>query len=429
MRVFDCRHATGLALIAALGALAAQAQPVKVEIKREQGQFRLYRGGKPFFVKGAVWVGDQKEKFPLSGIVERGGNAVRSRPPLIEEAARAGLTVLVNLPMKMEWADKFDYDNQDAVRAQFEEVKKIVLQYKDHPAVLMWSIGNELSVRYTNHKVWDAVNQVARMIHEVDPNHPALTVVGGLREVEELRTRCPDLDLLGVNNYKGVEKVPAQLRANGWEKPYVITEWGPSGDWQMPQTSWKASIEETSTEKAERYLERYQNVMLKDTERCLGSFVFIWQWRHERTQTWYGMFLESGERTEAVNVMQYVWSGKWPANRAPRLQPLTIDSKAAAENVTVAPGSEHAAIARAEDPEKDALRLEWQVLAEVAPAGYAGRGEQRSTPIPGLIGAAAEGGRVTFRAPEQEGAYRLFVFVRDGKGNGATANIPFQVRR
>lgn len=30
---------------------------------------------------------------------------------------------------------------------------------------------------------------------------------------------------------------------------------------------------------------------------------------------------------------------------------------------------------------------------------------------------------------EQEGAYRVFVFVRDGKGNGATANILFLVQR
>jgi hypothetical protein len=428
MRTFRWQSWLGFIAVALLGAVAGRAQPVKVEIKHEQGKFQLYRGGKPYFVKGAVYVGDQKQKFPLREIAARGGNSIRSGPAMIAEAGQAGLTVLVNLPMKMEYADKFDYDDEEAVRRQFEQVKKRVLEYKDHPAVLMWSIGNELSERYTNRKVWDAVNQVARMIHEVDPNHPAMTVVGGLREAREIRSRCPDLDLLGVNNYKEVETVPAQLRANGWEKPYVVTEWGPSGDWQVPQTSWKASIEETSSEKAERYLERYRNVMLKDTERCLGSYVFIWQWRHERTQTWYGMFLESGERTEAVNVMQYVWSGQWPANRAPRVEPLAIDGKAAAENVVVKPGSLHVASLQAEDPERDALAFEWQVLAEVTRAGYAGRGEQPSKPIPGLIG-KAEGGRVTFTAPEQDGAYRVFVFVRDGRGNGATANIPFLVQR
>jgi hypothetical protein len=427
MIVLRLNRLTQFALAACLGTASGVADPVKVEIRREQGQFRLYRAGKPYFIKGAVYVGDQKDKFPLAGIVERGGNSIRSRPAMLDEAHRAGLTVLVNLPMRMEWADKFDYDDEEAVQRQFEQVKTVVLQYKDHPAVLLWSIGNELSVRYTNRRVWDAVNQVARMIHEVDPNHPAMTVVGDWNDVAEIRRRCPDLDLLGMNNYRTVERVPAQLRAAGWDKPYVVTEWGPSGDWQVPQTSWKASIEETSTEKAQRYHDRYRNVMLKDTELCLGSYVFIWQWRKERTQSWYGMFLESGERTEAVNVMQFLWSGSWPGNRAPRVTPLRIDGKAAAENVVLEASTLHDAMVEVEDPDRDATSIEWQVLPEVTRAGYAGRGEQHAQPIPGLLG-KSEGGRITFSAPKQDGPYRLFVFVRDGKGNGATANIPFLVR-
>jgi hypothetical protein len=53
----------------------------------------------------------------------------------------------------------------------------------------------------------------------------------------------------------------------------------------------------------------------------------------------YGMFLESGERTEAVNVMQYAWTGRWPANRAPRVEGLRIDGLAAAASVTLKPAS------------------------------------------------------------------------------------------
>ena len=129
-----------------------------------------------------------------------------------------------------------------------------------------------------------------------------------------------------------------------------------------------------------------------------------------------------------MSIMEYLWSGKWPSNRAPRVAGLAIDGKAAGENVTMKPGSEHVAVLKAEDPEGDALRFEWQILAEVAPAGYAGRGELPSQPIAGLVG-TAEAGRVVFNAPMKDGAYRLFVFVRDGKGNGATANIPFLVQR
>jgi hypothetical protein len=417
---------------AAQAGAANPAGPAKVEIRKEDGGFRLYREGRPYFIKGAVYGGDPNGQFPMKDLAARGANSVRaSGARILDEAQRLGIAVLVNLPMRMESVHKFDYSNPQAVRQQFEEMKKRVMDLKDHPAVLMWAIGNELSVDYKDRNVWNAVNDVAKLIHEVDPNHPALTVIGDGSinggDIQEILRRAPDLDLLGINYYKGVEEVPAKIRANNWNKPYVVTEWGPSGDWQVARTAWKAAIEESSTEKAQRYLERYQNTMLKDTERCLGSYVFIWQWRQERTHTWYGMFLESGERTESVNVMQYVWTGQWPANRAPRVEGLAIDGKLAADNVYLKPGSRHSATLKARDPENDPLTIRWEIMPEVVRGGYAGMGEKRSQPIPGLVQKTGER-EIVFAAPEQEGAYRVFVFALDGRGNAATANIPFFVR-
>ena len=50
-----------------------------------------------------------------------------------------------------------------------EKLREEVLKYKDHPALLAWGIGNELNLQYKNPKVWNAVNDIAKMIHEVDP--------------------------------------------------------------------------------------------------------------------------------------------------------------------------------------------------------------------------------------------------------------------
>jgi hypothetical protein len=82
---------------------------------------------------------------------------------------------------------------------------------------------------------------------------------------------------------------------------------------------------------------------------------------------------------------------------------------------------------KAEDPEGDPLSFRWEVMREVARGGYAGMGEVRSKPMPELI-QKVSGGELSFTAPEKEGPYRVFVFVLDGRGNGATANIPFFVR-
>jgi hypothetical protein len=416
-------------------------RPARVEIRKENGQFRLYRDGRLYFIKGAVYIGDGAGNFPLNDIASRGGNSIRMSANLeggetlrtLDEAQRLGMTALVNLPMRMESVSNFNYSDPVAVSRQFEEMKKLVIEFKDHPAVLMWAIGNELSVDYKDRNVWNAVNDVAKMIHAVDPNHPVLTVIGdgGLNggDIGEIQRRAPDLDLLGINYYQGIEEVAAKIRAEQWDKPYVVTEWGPSGDWQVQRTLWGASIEETSTEKAQLQIDRYRNAILKDSERCLGSYVFIWHSRHERTETWYGMFLESGEPTERVNAMQFLWTGHWPAKRAPVIEELAIDGKLAASSVYLKPGSTHAATpwAHGYGPERESFVLRWEIMPEVMRAGYAGIGEKRSQPISGLIQKADER-EIVFTAPKQEGAYRVFVFVLDSHGNAATANIPFFVR-
>ena len=151
-------------------------------------------------------------------------------------------------------------------------------------------------------------------------------------------------------------------------------------------------------------MERYRDPMLKDAGRCLGSYAFIWQWRHERTHTWYGLFLESGERTESVSALQYLWSGRWPANRAPHVEPPRIDGKQAADNVYLKPGSPHAATHQGEDPEGDPLAFAWEVMPEVARAGYAGLGERRSRPH---AGTDREGRRRQTRLPRAAGRRRL----------------------
>ena len=51
----------------------------------------------------------------------------------------------------------FDYSDQAAVIAQNEAMMRDVIRLKDHPALLMWGLGNELNLRAKNDSVWDAM--------------------------------------------------------------------------------------------------------------------------------------------------------------------------------------------------------------------------------------------------------------------------------
>jgi hypothetical protein len=404
---------------------AASPKAVPVEVRQMQGGYQLLRAGKPYFIKGAG--GNQ---YP-ERIAAYGGNSIRTwdtreAAQVLKEANQQHLTVMLGLDVARE-RHGFDYNNAAAVAKQLETLRAEVLKYKDDPALLVWGIGNELNLDYTNPNVWNAVNDIARMIHEVDPNHPTTTVLAGMKapEVAYIKARCPALDLLAVNTYADLMTMPQEISKAGWTGPYLVGEWGPTGHWECPQTPWKASVEETSSQKAEVYRARYEASVPKDAAHCLGSYVFLWGQKQERTPTWYGLFTEDGQESEVLDVMQYLWSGKWPANRAPHLSSFLLDGKKGTDNIYLRPGATCAALAQVTDPDRDRLTYRWELLAEPTELSQGGDHENRPAPIAGRL--AGTGGQATLTAPDKPGAYRLFVYATDGHNNVATANAPFYV--
>lgn len=403
-------------------------KPVKVEISFSNGRYQLQRGGEPYFIKGA---GGSRY---LDTLKAYGGNSIRTWSTvnagnILDEAHKRGLTVTMGLDVARE-RHGFDYNDEEAVAKQLQSIKEEVLKYKDHPALLIWGIGNELNLFYSNTKVWDAVNDIAKMIHEVDPDHPVSTMTAGItREVAELiMTKAPEVDILAVNTYAGLPHTPGMLKEFGWTKPYIIAEWGPTGHWEGRKTAWDAPIEETSSKKADVYKSRYLASIKKDTAQCLGSYVFLWGQKQERTPTWYGIFTEAGEGSEVVDVMSYLWSGKYPSNRAPHISFLKLDDKEAFQNVYLKPGNIYTAQASVTDPDNDELSYRWEILHESTDLKEGGDRESKPEAVSGFL-RTRKGGEAEVTAPDAEGAYRLFVYASDGKNKVATANIPFFVRK
>jgi beta-galactosidase/beta-glucuronidase len=410
---------------------SSQVNSFKIEKKGEG--FVLLRNGTPYFIKGARTLGTSY----LELVASIGGNSIRigNRDKDVEvtlsEANRLGLTVLFGLPMQSE-RNGFDYNDDATVQAQLDTVRAIVRKYKSYPAIMMWAIGNEMDYlpgdADFNLKLWDAVNQVAKMIHQEDPSHPAITVVGtgGKSKLENMVKMLPDVDALGINSYADIGSVPAWVRQYNLNKPYIITEWGPTGDWQVKKNKWRIPIEETTTEKANVYQKRHEEVIAKDPF-CLGGYSFLWtHGRQERTHTWYNLFYDNGEHTEAVEVLQNLWSGKWPQNRAPQIESVYLDDKQLGEDILLEKEKLYQAKVQAKDLNNDVLSFEWEIYPENTKFGYAGQGEKRPAPLNHLIQNRNEA-VVSFTAPSTSGDYRVFIYVRDKGNKIAVANIPFHV--
>lgn len=425
-QIFKICLVTVLALSSKAVVAQQENKPVKVEIKKTSNGFEMRRAGRPYFIRGAGGT-SKMDKLKASG-----GNSIRTwdsnnGETVLNDAAKLGLTVTMGLNVSRE-RHGFNYDDTAAVKKQLARLRLEVKKYKNYPALLAWGIGNELNLDYKNPKVWDAVNDIAKMIHQEDPNHPATTMLAGInqREIDYIKARCPQLDLISVQVYGGLAKVPGQLKASGWNAAYMVTEWGPTGHWECPKTPWGAPVEETSSEKAAVYQSRYEASIVKD-KNCLGSYVFLWGQKQERTPTWYGLFTEAGEESEVVDVMEYEWTGKWPGNRAPHLSLVTLDGKKTLDFVYLNPGKEYPVQVSVTDPDGDQLSTRWEILPEATDLGQGGDHEKRPQPVDGLLKSSSfDAAELT--APGKTGAYRLFVYVTDGKNNVATANIPFYVK-
>jgi hypothetical protein len=419
-----------LALVLLSGCTKNSTSAARVDLRtNDSGYHRLYVNDQEFFVRGAgLEFGD------IESLAEHGGNSFRTwrtrnegedALDVLDRAQNSGLMVLMGLDVARERHD-FDYNDTAAVNQQFEYLKGEVERLKDHPALLGWAIGNELNLQATNLKVYDAVNDLSRMIHRVDPNHPTTTTMAGIgkREVDYIRVHCTDIDFLSIQMYGDIINLQKRISDAGWEGPYMVTEWGATGHWEVPGTEWDVAIEQTSREKAEAFIERYRVAIEADPVNCLGSYVFLWAQKQERTPTWYGMFLENGNSTETVDAMQYLWTGKWPQNRCPSLESFVLDGKTAYDNVRLEAGDKYWAAAEVTDYENDPITYRWEILPESTDLGMGGDFESRPETLLSIENNSSE---MEIVAPATPGAYRLFIYATDPGRKSATANIPFLV--
>ena len=400
-------------------------QVAKVSIIKTSNGFQLTKNGEPYYIKGAG------AKSNFKKVVESGGNSIRiwstNKSELLDSAYKYNLSVCLGIWVAQE-RNGFNYNDEYNVRSQIELIKKEILRLKDHPSVILWGIGNEVDLQYSNFKVWETIEEIAKFIKKVDPNHPTMTVIAGLdpSKVFMIKKHCPSVDILGINVYGAIENAPLNIRRYGWEKPYVITEWGVNGPFEAKTNSWGAKIEPTNGFKANQRLRRYKNIIESDKSLCLGSYCFLWGQKQESTSTWHGMYLSNGHPTEAIDVMQYCWSGNWPKQRAPSIMQIKLNGDNWKKNHIFSTGEEVSLEYVFNRNNNDSLIFDYQLYPETFSNKGGGDFQESPDEIPIEIISKSEN-KISFKVPSRKGYYRIFVFLKNKYNKSSVANIPFQV--
>lgn len=296
----------------------------KVTVEKKDDGYRLLVDGKPFVVRGVCYSpvpvgkdyehnfwGDAGKPWLLDGqlMKQMGVNTVRfyrlGKNPLevrrlVDDLyRRSGIRSLMgtylgfwNWPPPNYTDDEF----RDKVRTETLEMVRL---YKDSPGVLGWVLGNENNYSFDREvQRWSSdaidalpdddsrrkekariyysfVNELAKEIKKIDPNHPVVMGVGETASLQLAAPVAPDVDILGLLAYRGpgFGNLFRQVKEK-FDRPVLMIEFGAD--------SFNASTREPDeTNQAEFLKLQWQDIERnfaggKGAGNSLGGTIFEW---------------------------------------------------------------------------------------------------------------------------------------------------------
>jgi len=133
-----------------------------------------------------------------------------------------------------KWSEGTDYENPLHQKNMMAYVREMVMEFKDEPYILMWILGNENNYGVASNAdkkpvaYFKFINEVARMIKSIDPDHPVAICQGDTLYLDKFGKYAPDVDAYGANVYRGDYGFGSfwQDVAEQADKPAFITEYG-----------------------------------------------------------------------------------------------------------------------------------------------------------------------------------------------------------
>ncbi|NNF35487.1 MAG: hypothetical protein HKN68_15365, partial [Saprospiraceae bacterium] len=277
----------------------------QVSVQQSGDDWQLIVAGQPFDVKGVTF-GYEKdlENYDryFNDLQFLGVNTIRTwgtgknTPALLDAAQTHGIKVMIGIWMRhgrpgMEDDDSFDYLNdQEGMNVMYDDAIRTVEQYKDHPAVLTWGVGNEVYLNTDTGEEKKAyslfLEKVCSKIKELDPNHPITSVEAWTFGMDWWSKYVPSIDFYGLNIYGGGAGLLAdELNKRDINKPYVITEYGVTGEWDIQEMKHGVKREPTDQEKYEAITMGYAE-WIKDEPSCLGVYFFHYNDGNDFISAW-----------------------------------------------------------------------------------------------------------------------------------------------
>ncbi|KIF77914.1 hypothetical protein QR77_37000 [Streptomyces sp. 150FB] len=419
----------------ALPAPAAHAAGSVVKVTGSQGNWQLSVDGAPYQVKGLTWgpaVADAARYMP--DVKSMGANTVRTwgtdatSKPLFDAAAANGVKVIAGFWLQpgggpgsggcTNYLTDTTYKND-----MLAEFPKWVDTYKDNPGVLMWNVGNESVLGLQNcysgtalEQQRDAyttfVNEIAKKIHAVDPNHPVTSTDAWTGAWPYYKRNAPDLDLYAVNSYGDVCNIKQAWQSGGYTKPYIVTEGGPAGEWEVANDANGVPDEPADTAKAAGYTKAW-GCITGHTGVALGATLFHYGTEYDFGGVWFNL-LPAGQKRLSYYAVKKAYGGDTSRdNTPPVISSMSVDGAGA-----VPAGRDFTVRTSVSDPNGDPLS--YQVLVG---SKYLDNSSQLTDAH------FTDQGNGTFKvtAPDRLGVWKVYVKASDGKGNVGIETKSFKV--
>lgn len=430
-RLYVPALAMALILVSVLSGTATAQSIVKVT--GTQGNWQLTLNGQPYYIKGLDYGPDLKTtqgttNAYVADLVATGANTTRTwgtgstTSNLLTAVDKYNAHVVMGF-----WLNQnVNYCTASNLNTTLNQIVNWVNSYKNDPGVLVWDIGNEVILQAQNYfsgttlqndRVCYAqfVNQISQAIHAADPNHPTTSTDAWTGAWPYYASYSPDLDMLAVNSYGGICSVQSAWAAgpnnNGvsYAKPYIVTEFGPSGEWEVPNDSNGVPTEPTDLQKAAAYPNAWACITGSNGNGAagvsLGATAFIYGNKNDFGGTWFNDEYTTSMTKRLSYYSQYkMYKGAAStANQPPACQSITLS-----QTSNIPPGGTLTITTDFVDPENDPMTFNI-MLSEKYING--------STSLSNATFKQTGSQTFSVTAPSTAGVWKIYVYAFDGHNN------------